>query len=608
MLLWWRHKGLSGLAVLFALLFVACIREGSPQLIQVLEVAPREAEVGDRVEILGAGFPQGKPAHLAFRGTLFRPGEHPIEDAEITAEGTVRNAQQIELAFTEALEALFCGTTGRLTHTTFDGELEVAFSAASPGAPPIAATLYKVSLDVRPPPPRAAVALAQDVEGERALRFFGITVSLEAPATGGLAIDKVDPGSRADQAGVVAGDVLAKVDGVRVSSKADTVPTPGAHTVVLAVRRGGDPREQFKQVTADGFKSTAPAELLGAAIIVALAAAFVLLFLAPSAGATSWIERRFAARLKAEASARALPSDAAFWIVGAVVSAIFIAVPFGQYRVAASLDVTIVFLVLVTALLMVTLVTGGGAPTWSVVGTARALWRIFSRYVASALAVVGVVVVAGSLRLHDVVRAQGGAPWDWYAMRSPITFALFVVFVAGVFGEGDDAPSTLMEASTPIAPTAATDTPRARLFAIARHAVLFVSSGVAVALFLGGWQLPGLDAAQAGGPSGASLVGAAVFVAKTWGVVAVVTIVRRTVPPLTGGEAAAIAWKYLVPIALVALALAFGWRLWSPPRALDRMASGVLFVALLFLAAQLVQRVRYGLKSPHAHVHVNPFL
>src|SRR5271154_4199704 len=99
--------GIIALVALCALALVACVRDGSPQLIQVLEVAPSEAEVGERIEILGVGFPQGKPAHLVFRGTLFRPGERPIEDAEIAAEGTVRNAQQIELAFTEAMQALF---------------------------------------------------------------------------------------------------------------------------------------------------------------------------------------------------------------------------------------------------------------------------------------------------------------------------------------------------------------------------------------------------------------------------------------------------------------------------------------------------------------------
>jgi NADH-quinone oxidoreductase subunit H len=604
-----RPSLLAGVVALVALFLVACVRDGSPQLIQVLELAPHEAEIGDRIEILGNGFPQGKAAHLAFRGTLFRPGERPIEDTEVVAEGTVRNAQQIELAFTEAMQALFCGGAGQEIHTTFDGELEVAFTAASAGSPPIAATLYKVSLDIRPPPPRAAVAQAQDAEGERALRFVGIVASPELSQNGGLTIDKVEPGSRADQAGVVAGDVMVKLDGLRVATKADAVPPPGAQTVMLAVRRGSDPREQLKQVAVDGFKATAPSELLGAAILIALAVAIVLLFLAPSSGSSAWVERRFAGRVRAEMIARALPTDRAFWIVGGSVSALLIATPFGQYRVAASLDVTIVFLVLVSALLTAALVTGGGAPRWSIVGTARALWRIFSRHVPSALAVIGIVVVNGSLRVHDIVRAQGGAPWDWYVLKSPITLALFVAFIAGIFAEGDDLPSTLAEADAPPSRAdSASETPRVRLFTIARHAGLFASCAVAVVLFLGGWQLPGLDPAQAGGSGSALLVGAALFVAKTWLLVFAVTIARRTLPSVRAEEAAAMTWKYFVPVALVAIALAAGWRLWSPPRALDRMASGVLFVLLLLFAVQLFQRVRYGLKSPHAHAHVNPFL
>src|SRR5262249_36125616 len=132
----------------FVAFAAGCIRDGSPQLIQLLEVAPREAEVGERLAVMGAGFPQGKPARLAFRGTLYRPGERPIDDAEIPAQGTVLTAQHIELVFTDALQAAFCGVGDRAAHTTFEGELEVAFAAAAPGAPPIAATLYKVVLDV----------------------------------------------------------------------------------------------------------------------------------------------------------------------------------------------------------------------------------------------------------------------------------------------------------------------------------------------------------------------------------------------------------------------------------------------------------------------------
>jgi len=119
--------------------------------------------------------------------------------------------------------------------------------------------------------------------------------------------------------------------------------------------------------------------------------------------------------------------------------------------------------------------------------------------------------------------------------------------------------------------------------------------------------VPGVDVAQAGQGS-APLAGAIVFAVKTWALVGAVVLARRALPALRGEDTARIAWRWLVPIALVAIALAFGWRMWSPPRAVDRLASRVLFVAALLFAAHLAYRVRYGLRSPHAHAHVNPFL
>ena len=53
--------------------------EAPPQLLNVLDFAPREAEVGDRLEVIGSGFPEGKTAHVVFKGTLYRPGHKAIE-------------------------------------------------------------------------------------------------------------------------------------------------------------------------------------------------------------------------------------------------------------------------------------------------------------------------------------------------------------------------------------------------------------------------------------------------------------------------------------------------------------------------------------------------
>src|SRR3954449_8608593 len=89
------------LCLLAALLGPACVSiEAPPQLLNVLDFAPREAEVGDRLEVIGAGFPEGKTAHVLFKGTLNRPGHKPIKGVEIETEGASSSADKIEMTFT----------------------------------------------------------------------------------------------------------------------------------------------------------------------------------------------------------------------------------------------------------------------------------------------------------------------------------------------------------------------------------------------------------------------------------------------------------------------------------------------------------------------------
>ena len=66
-----------------------CERDGVPPLVEVTEVSPREIELGDRLELKGAGFPQGRSGRITFRGTMWRPGQTPITGASVEAEGIV---------------------------------------------------------------------------------------------------------------------------------------------------------------------------------------------------------------------------------------------------------------------------------------------------------------------------------------------------------------------------------------------------------------------------------------------------------------------------------------------------------------------------------------
>lgn len=396
-----------------------CGWQPSPQLVQVLDVAPRQVEAGERVTIVGAGFPPGKPAHVTFRGTLRRPGERPERGAEITATGMVVGANQVEMAFGEATQALFCGAGDRAVHTTFEGDVEVGFAAALPGAPPIVGALRHVTFDVRPAGGRRDEAGEQD--GERAIAWMGL--KLEAGPTG-LAVESVEPGSRAASAGLARGDVIASLDGLRVGSPADMVPAAGEREVTLGVRRPGASVETVVPLPVDGFRRAAPVELLGAAMLVLGALLFVVLFAAPARPPAAARLQRVVSRLRARAAAGgsapgsavtklgralaaatldAMPPAGAPALVDGVACALLAVMPFGQYLVASQLDVGLLFVGAATTLAAAALVAAGSA--WSGV---RAALHVAWQHVPAAVAVVSVVVSTGSLRVRESSRPREG--------------------------------------------------------------------------------------------------------------------------------------------------------------------------------------------------------
>src|SRR3954470_8287432 len=185
-----------GLLVLLAC--VGCVTvDAPPQLLNVLDFAPREAEVGDRLEVIGTGFPEGKPAHVVFKGTLYRPRKKPIKGTEIDVDASSTSADRIEMIFTEGLQTAFCGGGDQAIHTTFQGDVIVSFPASTPGALPITGSARGVRVDFRPPTARRAVVQAREDEGQRALEFMGLTVADDSPSAGGLLVTAVRPASQA---------------------------------------------------------------------------------------------------------------------------------------------------------------------------------------------------------------------------------------------------------------------------------------------------------------------------------------------------------------------------------------------------------------------------
>jgi NADH-quinone oxidoreductase subunit H len=568
--------------LLTLLLLVGCERAATPPLIHADELAPREAEIGDRLEVRGSGFPKGRAARVSFRGTLHRPGE-ASERADIEAEGTATSAQKIELTLTDALEASFCGRGERAAHTTFRGDVEVAFPAIAPGAPPVAAEVHEVVLDLRPPSPARSLTLARRADAEQALAFLGLAMD-EAPLpSGGLAVRAVTPGSRAEEAHLASGDVVTGFDGVRVGSLEDLVPSGDHARVAIGFRRGAAQEEIVREIRLDGWQGFALRELAGAAAVLLIAAAFVLLFFVPGGGLVAWLEARAAAtgRLRdlVPALSRALPSARAGIVAAVAASLVFAVMPFGRYVVLADLDIAILLAAALAALATMGAASGGFG---------RAL-QMLGFVVPQALAILAVVALAGSPRVDDIVRGQGAAPWDWFAFRTPATFLLFCLHLSPAAFDPSRVPPALFEADGEAAP--ATPGPSALA---ARWACVVVTCGTSAALFLGGWQLPLFSLGQQHGDLRLELLGSAVYFAKAVALLVLTWMARRALPALRAARIARLVWRWLVPLAVLAAAASMVELVFPFRHAVLRTLALGTFAVVSLAAARFFYGVRFA--------------
>ena len=233
------------------------------------------------------------------------------------------------------------------------------------------------------------------------------------------------------------------------------------------------------------------------------------------------------------------PILAAFTAISA-----FAVIPFGPgweiggYYVAGQIvDVSIALLLILalSAVGIYAFVVGGWASDskYSLLGSMRTAAQLVSYEVSLALSVLGVVIMAQSLSLVEIVEAQQGSVW--YA--APQVVGLLVFFVAGV-AETNRPPFDLPEAETELVAGYQTEYSGMRygLFAMAEYVNMITLSGLAVTLFFGGW-------------SGPVLPGPLWFVLKLAIVVFVFMWLRATLPRLRYDQLMKVGWKVLLPVA-----------------------------------------------------------
>jgi len=219
-------------------------------------------------------------------------------------------------------------------------------------------------------------------------------------------------------------------------------------------------------------------------------------------------------------------------------------------------------------------------------------------------------MMTGSLSMQDIIRAQGGLPWDWYMFRNPVTFLLFFLYFTTALAEGNRAPFDLPEAESELVAGYSTEYSGMRyvFFFFGEWANVFVMSGIASALFLGGWQLPGLDPLVQGSSFWWQALGAFIFLAKSWVLIFVVIWIRWTLPRIRIDQLMNLCWKWFVPGSFAAFVLTALWTVWNPEGMVRLAISGATFLVFVAVAIQFGRRVAYNMRNMQAHVHLNPFI
>ena len=145
----------------------------------------------------------------------------------------------------------------------------------------------------------------------------------------------------------------------------------------------------------------------------------------------------------------------------------------------------------ISGLTVVGLMAGGWSSfnKYSLLGGLRAAAQIVSYELPLLLAPVGVIMLAGTMSLNQIVENQAGWFWDWYVFQQPLAF---IVFFIAATAEGNRTPFDLTEADSEIVAGFATEYSGMRFgfFFFAEYVSVFILSALTVVLFFGGWNSP----------------------------------------------------------------------------------------------------------------------
>ncbi|SMB95375.1 NADH dehydrogenase subunit H [Thermanaeromonas toyohensis ToBE] len=237
-----------------------------------------------------------------------------------------------------------------------------------------------------------------------------------------------------------------------------------------------------------------------------------------------------------------IPREADKWVFLVAPIAIFIpaimvyaVIPFGPGIIAADLNIGVFYFLAVASTTTIAILMGGwaGNNKYSLLGAMRTVAQMVSYEIPLVFSILGVIMLAGSLKTSDIVAAQREI---WFIFLQPIAFLIYFIAATAEVNRG---PFDLVEGEQEIiaGPFTEFTAMRYALFYLSEYTNLLSVSALAVTLFFGGWQGPWL-------PSWLW------FIIKVYIMILLFMWVRWTFPRIRIDHLLQFNWKFLLPLSL----------------------------------------------------------
>lgn len=221
----------------------------------------------------------------------------------------------------------------------------------------------------------------------------------------------------------------------------------------------------------------------------------------------------------------------------------FVVIPWSPNLIPADLNIGILYIIAITTFTVISLLMAGWGSNnkYALLGGMRSAAQIVSYEVPLTLSIMGVVIMAQSLSMQDIIMDQDKI-WNWGIIRQPLGFLIYLVAATA---EVNRTPFDLPEAEQELVAGFNVEYSGMKfaMFFLAEFVNMFVVSAIATTLFLGGWW----------GPFANETLGWLWFLLKSMAVVFVLMWFRWTYPRLRVDHLMEFAWKWLLPLAFLNL-------------------------------------------------------